>query len=448
MNDLAKLIDERPIGGYQILTFMLCGSAAILDGMDSQSIGIAATSIAASLNISMKSFAPIFSAALLGAAIGALVVGSLADRLGRKRALIGAVLIFGLFTLLTPHATTYNQLLVVRFLAGIGLGGATPCFLALVSEYAPSRQRQTLVSVLWAGYAVGSMVGGLLNSYVIAHFQWRVIFYLGGLVPVVLVFVMAFALPESLKYLVARGDAQARIRGIVRRLWPDAVDLPDEFTGSKQKLDGISVMQLFSNGRAIPTLLLWVPFFMAFGTLAVVSLWTPPLLRQNGIQPSDAALTIAAHGLGAIIGLASSGPLIARFGLLRILVPALVCGAASTLAIGLSGSSVFLAAFAMGSVGLFVGLGTSGAVVIATTAYPTAIRATGIGWAMGIGRFGQFVGPLWVGSMLAGALTIPVIYQWLAGVPLIAAVFIAIFHFDQKRRGQRANDRPLADVST
>src|SRR5665213_124722 len=152
VTNVAALIDAHPIGALQIRTLILCGLAALLDGFDLQSIGLAAPGIIATLHVPPRSFGMVFSAALLGLMLGAFSLGPIADRLGRRRILIGALVIFGVFTFATAYARSFEMLLAIRFLAGIGLGGAMPSFISLGSEYAPRRLRVMLVGLLWAGF--------------------------------------------------------------------------------------------------------------------------------------------------------------------------------------------------------------------------------------------------------------------------------------------------------
>jgi MFS transporter, AAHS family, 4-hydroxybenzoate transporter len=178
--DVTKLIDDRGVSRFQIGVVLLCSLVAILDGADTTSIAIAASAIAGVLNLPMSAFGLVFAAGTLGAMLGAMTFGPLADRFGRKRVLIVATVLFGVFTFLIAQADNYSTLILYRILAGLGLGGATPCFLALVSEYVPRQVRGTLVSVLWAAFPLGIMLGGFVNSYLVAAFGWQMIFYVGG----------------------------------------------------------------------------------------------------------------------------------------------------------------------------------------------------------------------------------------------------------------------------
>ena len=354
--NLARVIDEVPFTAFQIFAIVLCSLVAFLDGIDSQSIAVAAPLIADKLGLARGALGPIFSAALLGAAVGALTFGPLGDRFGRKRCLIAAAVIFGVFTLLTSQASSYNGLLAVRFAAGIGLGGATPCFIALASEYAPQRRRAMIASLIWSAFPLGGTAGGFLNAYILAYFGWPAIFLIGGILPLIVAVVLLLWLPESIRFLLAEGRDPEKARAIARRIAPN-VAADAQIVSGEERTGGVPMKQLFSDGRAAGTLLLWVPFIMAFGALVIVVLWTPALMRENGIAPSQTSIVIGFHGLGALIGMGSAGRLMEKFGTVATLVPAFILGTLSTAAVGYAATSVTSMSIAVALVGLFVGMG-------------------------------------------------------------------------------------------
>ena len=425
--DVTALIDRGNLGGFQFRILVLCGLVAVLDGADTTAIAIAAAAIAGKLGVPMSDFGLIFSAGTLGAMLGAMAFGPLADRFGRKRLLLVTTVMFGVFTLLTAHADTYGHLMACRLLAGVGLGGATPCFLALVSEYVPSRMRGSTVSALWAAFPLGIMLGGFLNSYLVAAFGWESIFHVGGALPILVAAILGLALPESLQFLILRRSDRTKALAIVGRLAPGAAGTTVRLAVTSQQAPGVPVKHLFAEGRAANTLLLWVPFFMAFGGLAVVVFFTPALLRSAGVPAaaSAGALVNGFHGLGSLVGMAIAGRLIDRYGPSLILGTGLVLGAMCTVLLGFGVGTVALAATATALVGLFLGIAGSGSIAIAALIYPAAIRATGIGWGIGMGRGGQVVLPLiasWLLTQGDGREMLLVIAAML--MTSIAAVFL------------------------
>jgi len=430
--NVTALIDDRPMGGLQWLVFVLCALAALLDGADSQSIGVAGPLIAAQFGMTMGSFTPAFSAGLLGATIGALTFGGLGDRFGRKRMLILAVLLLSTFTLLTAAAQTFPELLVIRFLGGLGLGGATPCFITLCAEYAPRRRRAMLASVLWAAYPLGASLGGLVNATVIPALGWPAVFYIGGGLPLLVALVMVFLLPESLGYLVARDAASPSAMAIVRRLDSTLVGQAIRLVADAETVVGAGLRTLLTQGRATSTVLLWLIMFMAFGTTTVIVLLSPTLFKSSGLSLSTAALLVGLNNFVGIAGMASAGRLVERFGAL-VLVPAFGLGAATLAVMGAVASSAALSAICMALLGVTVLLGASGGIALAATSYPTAIRSTGIGWAMGMGRFGQVCSPLLVGLMLRQGWGPQEILATMSLLPVLAGTFVLVRTLQSRR---------------
>ena len=425
--NVSRLIDERPVGRLQLLVFLCCAAVSLLDGMDTQSIGVAAPFIAQELGLRAAEFGPIFSAALLGAALGSVGFGLMADRAGRKPLLLLALLMMAVFTWLTACAPSRLWLLGLRFMAGVGLGGATPCFIALTSEYAPQRSRGAWVTAMWTGFPLGIMFGAVTNALLIPHFGWRAIFYVGGVAPALLMLVLARVLPESLIFLTLQANRSAAARVILDRLGAPVPAPPMVLVADDDRLSGMPLWHVFTEGRALGTLLLWVPFFSGFGILAVSLLWTPLLLRASGISAPETSFVVALNGLGALIGQGTAGRLVERFGVVATLVPAFILGGAATAGLGYSATSVALAATFTGLLGLFIGLGTGGAIAMAAMIYPTTIRSTGIGLAMACGRLGQVGAPLVTGALLGLGWHVDQIMFVVGAGGVVGAGFVVLF---------------------
>jgi AAHS family 4-hydroxybenzoate transporter-like MFS transporter len=421
--NVTRLIDDGKVSGFQIGAISLCALVAFLDGIDGQNIAVAAPIIIQKLGLTRAAFGPIFSSGLLGAAIGALTFGPLGDRFGRKRMLLIAVLLFGGFTLVTPLASSYGGLLATRFAAGLGLGGATPCFLALASELAPGRRRAMVASLIWSAFPLGISAGGFLNSFILTTYGWQAMFWFGGIAPLVVGVILMLWLPESLRFLMTRGDGTAAIAAIVRRISPNT-PANARFVSDEERVEGVAIRNLFADGRATLTLLLWVPFFLAFAVLALTVVWSPILLSENGIPPAQASIALGIHGLGALVGMSLAGRLIERFGAGAVLVPALVLGAIATSATGYSAASISTMSVTLALIGLLVGCGASGSIALAALSYPTAIRSTGIGWAMGVGRFGQVLAPLFAGAAVAAGWSNSALFVAVGIAPVLAAIAI------------------------
>jgi AAHS family 4-hydroxybenzoate transporter-like MFS transporter len=417
---IASVIDRIP-PAYLIRIVGVCFLIVLMDGFDTQAIGFAATAISSSLAIPITAFGQVFSAGLFGAMLGALVLGPLADRLGRRWMLVGAVVAFSLFSLLTPSAPDLLWLLLCRFFAGLGLGGAIPNLLALSSEYAPRRIRGLLIGVLFAAFPLGGATGAVTSAHLLPLFGWPALFYLGGTVPLVLAVVVACALPESLQFLLRRPDGQRTVATAVRRIGLDVPANGTVYVDTEERLSGLPLRHLLSGGRAAPTLLLWIASFMCFALLIVLVLWTPALLREVGVGGAQAALVVGLVNLGSVAGTALGGRLVDRFDAYVVLPLLFIAGALAVWPLGYATGSVALLGLFAALSGFFLGAGSSGLLGVAALIYPSMMRATGIGWAMALGRMGQVAGPLAIGALLAGGLTVDRIFLSCTAPALCAA---------------------------
>jgi AAHS family 4-hydroxybenzoate transporter-like MFS transporter len=440
--NVIDLIDRHPIGGFQIGVLILCMLVAALDGFDTQAIGYAAPAIAGVLKLPMAQFGQVGSAGLVGAAIGALAFGPFADLFGRKWFMILAIVVFAMFSFMTARSESLEELLAYRFLAGLGLGGATPAFLAMGAELAPRRLRDVFVTVLFASFPAGGLIGSLTSAWVIPTFGWQSVFYVGAVAPLVVAIILAFWLPESVRFLLARNIRQDDVRRTIERIMPGEIPAGAELVAAPDPArQGVPLTHLFTEGRAIPTVLLWIPFFMVFMILVTVTFWTPAVLNSVGFSLSAAALIVGLNNFGSVCASAISGWLVHRFGAYRVLIPAFIIGGLCLAGFGQATSSVVTLGVASLLAGFFVGGAGTGLIAVAAGMYPTAIRSTGIGWAMGMGRVGQFFGPILTGMLVGLGWKVGGIF-YAAAVPcFIGAVFLFLLMF------ARPNMEPDASAS-
>ena len=425
--NVSELIDTQPIGVFQIRIVALCAVVALLDSLDLQSIGLAAPAMIADLQIRPSSLGAVFSTALAGLALGAFSFGLLADRVGRKAVLVGATVCFGVFTICTALAPNLGVLLVYRFCAGLGLGGAMPSFISLTSEYVPRRLRAPAIALLWAGFPLGGVFGGLLGSWIIPALGWQSVFWVGGALPLLVGAILVLGLPESISFLVATAAPADRVRRLLQNAYPSAsVPADAKFVLNEERAGGVSALRLFAMGRAVGTTVLWISFFIVFMMLVTNSAWAPTLLKREGIDIGQSALAMAAYNLGAMIGTVVAGWLVMGIGA-AIVLPIVMLGSAVSLGlVGYAAPSAQLVTTLEGLFGLFLGCGSSGLIALAAIYYPTAIRSTGVGWAMGMGRVGSFAGPLAVGSLVATGLSTIGVFVALGLPALIAAATTVI----------------------
>src|SRR6202165_3653136 len=380
--DVADFIDQLPVGGFQIRLLLTCAAVLFLDGFDTQAIGYVAPALAREWGLTKGALGPVFSAGLFGLMIGALVFGPLADRIGRKKIIIFSTLAFGLGALVTVFVQDVNTLLAIRFLTGLGLGGAMPNAIAMTSEFNPRRRRATMVMVMFCGFSVGAALGGLLAAALIPQFGWRSVFVVGGVAPLLLVPVLALRLPESVRFLALTGRANARVAQLLTFITPKAVFAPaTQFVVHEPVLAGIPVRHLFRAGRTLVTLLLWVVFFMSLLDLYFLSNWLPTVLNDLGASVSAAAAIGSMLHVGGVVGTFALGSIIDRFSF-RALALVYFIAVFAVGAIGQLGHSVVLVATAIFAAGFCIVGGQIAANALAAGFYPTSVRATGVGWGL------------------------------------------------------------------
>jgi MFS transporter, AAHS family, 4-hydroxybenzoate transporter len=399
--DVSEWINSRKVGGVQVLVLTLCGAAAAIEGFDAQNIGYVAPAIIRYLHVPPQAFTIVFVSGLCGLLVGCLCIAPLADLFGRKRILIGTFVAFGIFCLASAEARSISSLSILRFLTGVGLGGGMANAIAMTSEYFPSRMRCWMTVVMFCGFPVGASLGGFLAAALIPGYGWPMVLIVGGVLPLVLAIMLVFLLPESIRHLVINETDAGRIAAILRRIDSHS-ELPRQahFVIAEERAEGLTVKHLFREGRVVGTMLIWVVFFMSLLDIFLLTSWLPEVLHDAGFSISSAVVATAALQGSGVIGSFLVGPILDRRGCLIVLLPLYLLAAAGIYAIGsvqAALGSILLASCAAGT-GVVTGQNVANA--FAAVYYPTYIRATGVGWALGIGRIGAIVGPAIGGIML------------------------------------------------
>lgn len=425
--DVSSLLDQEKISRFQKLAIFQCGAILFLDGFDAQAIGYVAPALREAHIVTPIQLGPVFSASLIGLMVGAVLLAPLADRLGRRPVLIASTIIFGAFSLATAWATGFNELLCLRFLTGIGLGGCMPNAVALISEYSPARQRGFLVSAMFAGFTLGSMVAGVVSAQTVPTYGWQGVFVIGGVLPLLLVPILFFFMPESIRYLVSRQKGPERVSRIIHQMHPDlGVDADTHFVVEEETATGNSVWQLLTRDRAKRTTLLWIIFFMSLLDIYLLVNWLPTIIKASGESMRTAIFIGMALQLGGLIGAFPLGYLLDRKGARLTISVSYLLGAFSVVLIGIfSSTSMLLTAFAVFVAGFAIIGGQGVANAAASMAYPTEIRSTGVGWALGVGRIGSIVGPLLGGMLQSMGVASRVIF-FLCAIPAVIAALAAI----------------------
>jgi MFS transporter, AAHS family, 4-hydroxybenzoate transporter len=407
--DIGQLVDEKKISAFHIQVIGLCFLLLWVDGFDITNASYAGPGLVREFHVSPTLLGTLFSAGLIAGLIGTPIFGMLADRFGRKKVVIGGSLFFGLFTLLPIIATSFNQIILLRFIASIGVAGILPSTVALASEFAPRKYRATMVIVMFTGSCIGGVTVGLVAAQFVPEFGWRVLFWLGGVGPILLAIITIFLLPESIRYLTTHARHRAELVKITRRLAPEiAIDQETSFidqeTSSKESQTALQkktrFADLFAGDLAILTPLFWIANLVSLVVMYFAVSWLPTILIKTVSGPSHAALITCLFTLsGAIGGLLIMRPL-DRFGFLPIPI-VFFASVPPLVAIGIPGLSIpiFLAAVivaGLGSYALQFGL-----IAMEGVLYPPALRGRGIGLCFAAARVGAGLGPFLGGVLLS-----------------------------------------------
>jgi AAHS family 4-hydroxybenzoate transporter-like MFS transporter len=424
--DIRRFIDDRPVSRYQLLVATMCGLIVFVDGFDAQAMGYVAPALTAAMEISRGVLGSVISSGLVGMMVGALVSGPLADRIGRKPVLIGCALIFGVGSLLTATAQSVESLMAWRAVTGLGMGGAMPNAIALTSEYMPRRRRAGAVTMMICGFSLGAAVGGFVAASIIPRFGWPSVFIVGGVIPIAIALISVFVLPESIRFLVVRGGGEPRARTYLSRIAPGEVVAGPLSPGYDEHghAGAFIVSELFTERRAFGTILIWVIYFMNLLNLYFLNSWLPTIISDAGIPVETAIRLTSLFQIGGIVGAVILGRLLDRTFSFWILAGCYGWAAAFVYSIGHAGASAALLAVTITCAGVGIIGGQNASHALSSEFYPTRIRSTGVGWALGIGRIGSIVGPVLGGLLLAQNTPMRDVF-WAAVIPALLAASAA-----------------------
>jgi MFS transporter, AAHS family, 4-hydroxybenzoate transporter len=403
--NVSELIDAQPIGRFQLRVFLLCAAVLFVDGFDVQSITYIAPALSREWGLARGALGPTFSAGLFGVMLGALLIAPLADRIGRRRVIVYSCIAFGIGTLLTVWVGSLSQLLVLRLVTGLGLGSALPNAIALASEYAPHKRRATVVTFVGSGISLGAIGSGIAAAQLIASVGWRAVFIVGAVLPLLLAAGLAAALPESLRFVAIVPQRLAQARSLLRRLRP-SLDLTSDaqLTSGERGGGKATVADLFKEQRGSTTVLLWVAFFMSLLNVYLAINWLPTSLTASGFTVTQAAVMTSLYHVGGVGGTYALGLLMDRLGAHRMQIFAMLVAAVGLYVFAtVPGMSQWTTTGVLALAGFGVVGGQVGVNALASMTYPVAIRSTGLGWALGVGRVGSIVGPAIGGVVLATA---------------------------------------------
>ncbi|MDT8397957.1 MAG: MFS transporter [Pseudomonadales bacterium] len=420
-----QLVDEQKIGWFNIKVLFWCFLAMFADGFDITAMSFAAPELSRLWTIDPAAFGPVFSASLFGILFGAPLLGFVGDRYGRKVTIISGCLIYGFSTLAVIWASSLDQIFVLRFITGIGIGGLMPNTIALNAELSPKRFRARLIVLMFMGVTLGSSTPGFVSAWLMPAYGWQVIFLLGGLIPILIALCLLFVLPESVKYLATQPRRHAQLVRTARIMRPDLSIAGDtSFVNPLEMATDISsTRDLFKGGLALITPLLWICFATSLMANYFLNSWMPLLFENNGIPADEAALTSSLYHLGGTFGGLLISMLLDRFGFAIIALLFVIAGPAIAM-VGSEGLSHGGLAFFAALSGFAVLGSQFGNNASAGLLYPTNCRSKGVGLALAIARFGAIIGPLAGGILIGMGLPMQTLFV-AAAIPMVIGVIAA-----------------------
>jgi len=417
--NIPELLANSRIGPLQKRVFVLCLMTLIIDGFDVQAMGFVIPALSAAWNIEPAQFRTVLPAANFGVLIGSLLFSPVADKIGRRPVLVGSTLWFAVMTLAAAYAGSVTELFWLRFIGGIGMGCIIPNSTALIGEYSPAGRRVTLMMGITVGFTAGGAVAGFVARWLIPQFGWQSVFLVGGSIPLVIAIAMQFGLPESLQFLAVRRRRLDQVARWLKQLDPTIrIDQDTTYVANEESKGGVPVVHLFSDKRGLVTVLLWIVNFMNLLNLYSVSSWLPTVVNGMGYDQNTSVLVGTVPWVGGTLGTFGLAWLIGRSGFTRTLMINYVLAAFSIALIGQPGISLVLLTFIVFVTGWCVIGGQPGMNAFAATFYPTYLRSTGLGWALGVGRIGAIVGPYIGGTMIGAKWTSQQLF-WAAAVPAV-----------------------------
>ncbi|WP_374298368.1 MFS transporter [Paracoccus sp. (in: a-proteobacteria)] len=428
--DVTEAIDRGPFGSFQWMVVALCGALLIVDGYDVFVAGTVLPTLIAEWGLTKPQAGALQAWALFGMMFGALILGPLADRIGRKKGVAISFVLFTSATVMTGFATSPEQFKIFRFIAGLGCGGLMPNAVALMNEYAPKRLRGTMVALMFSGYSVGGMVAAGLGIGLIPNFGWQPMFFIAA-IPLALLPLILWKLPESLGFLLRQGK-QDEAKRIFAKVSGTPLAADDRLVFTEAKGASASALELFRHGRALRTLMLWLSFFCCLLLVYLLSSWLPKVLQEAGYAERASLLSLFSLNFGGMAGAIMGGRLGDRFGLPKVVVAYFAAAALSIALVGANPAPVLL--FALVFVAGATTIGTQ-ILLYASVAqlYNLSVRGAGLGWASGVGRIGAIVGPTLGGVLLARELPLGQNFLIFAVPAAVSALAMLVFALANNR---------------
>jgi benzoate transport len=428
-NVVAEVIDNGQVSGQQFLVVGLCMFFNMLDGFDITAMAVVASAVSADLQLTADRLGLIFSFALAGMMCGAMFLAPVSDIIGRRKLIVVSLTLVGVSILFTATATTLTEFIVLRFISGLGAGAMLACQATLAAEYSPEKYRSLSVAAVTAGYPLGAMMTSVVAGFIMPDYGWRGMFWFGGGLTLVMGLVAWAFIPESLKYLFERrpDNALQRVNRVLTKLKKDTLaELPEVLRESSGRSRGIlgNMAALLTSKHRVATLTLWTTFFLCFSTLYFLLSWIPKLMEHTGYSAETGRYAFFLFNLGAVIGILVLGTLATRWKLSNIVSAFLFTSAVLMVVFAAAPSQLTLLLLIILLIGFLQQGGFVGLYAIAAKVYPTEIRSTGIGWSIGLGRFGAVAGPAIAGYLIAAGMNMSANYYVFA-IPMAIGGLLA-----------------------
>lgn len=440
--EVNTIINRDQLSPLQWLVFVLGFLVFFFDGLDTGIIGFIAPALLDDWSITKPELAPVLSATLVGMAIGAIISGPMADKFGRKGVIVFTTLLFSIFTILCGFASSTQELMIYRFITGIGLGSATPNISTIVSEYMPAKRKAFLTGLVGCGFMLGISCGGLLSAYLLEGLGWAKVLILGGITPLFLVIALLFKLPESVPYLLKKGQqhkAQHILAKIQGQPFSEKVNIE---LAQVDKNNSGSPIKIVLGQYLWGSVMLWLCCFMGLLVFYLLTSWMPTILKTAGFSTQQFSLIASLFPLGGVVGAVILGwymdklnpTIVIKYAYLMAFILFIVAGFVSS-SILLLGISIFL-------VGILLTGAQSSILPLAALFYPSVCRAVGVSWMHGIGRLGAILGAFFGSYIFTYEISLGGIF-YLLSLP----TFIAFIALSLKAKGQKPKTETALNIN-
>lgn len=439
-------IDARPVSAFQWRVLALCLIIIMFDGYDAAVMGFIAPALIEHWGISRSAMGPILGAAMFGVALGALIAGPLSDRYGRKRVILLSVLIFSAFSLACAFAASPMQMALLRFIAGLGLGAVMPNCVTLLSEYMPERRKGIMITLMFSGFNIGSGLGGFIAAGLLSHYNWPAVLIFGGALPLLMLPVTGWLLPESALNLVVRKAPRTQIAALLNRMGGNFTADHAFILHSPGVKRKSTIAELFRHGFARGTIILWLTYFMGLFVIYLLNGWLPTIMRSGGISLEQAAVIAGLFQLGGPVGGIIVGALMDKLRAKWVIGIVYFLGCACLCIQGLAGLSGIALGVVIFITGMCINGAQNGLQVYSPAYYPTEIRATGVSWMHGIGRTGAILSSS-LGGLLMGAFPGQSAIFFVLALPALFAAVSIVLHrnvqLEMKVKGAGLSEIPV-----